>query len=336
MKYKLPILLAAGLLFYACSPKLLPFKEHGKYGYEKKDGTQAIAPQFDDAAAFHEGFAKVAISVSKTDSIWHEPMFGADGYYSVEKYEVLRYTFVDTKGQVFDLKLNDAKQFSNGLAPALLKGKWGYINKNGEWQIPPQYADASLFEKGKAQVITESNSGKTWYYKTIDRNNKVLVDDTKGQRKPDWFDSIPDWHTLLASANIYVRLTDYQSAFEYYQATARRIDQIEHEDTLAYMDLCQQLAYFGAMRVDEKVYDTYDKLAREKIDEVLRTDIPRRRMILLNYIDYLIRLSQLRENNLQKDKEKETLQRVLDMVKRAGEDVSLYWDIEERLNAFDE
>lgn len=72
------------------------------------------------------------------------------------------------KPTVFDaitnLPYDRVNSFSEGLAPVKLKGKWGYIDRNGTLIIPAQYDDAGGFSEGLAPV---KQKGK-WGY--IDRN----------------------------------------------------------------------------------------------------------------------------------------------------------------------
>ena len=337
MKIAFFSLLLSFSFLISCHQELIPFQGAVKYGYMTKKGDTVIPIKYLEAKPFREGYARVGVHVLIKYSLWHEPLFGGEGYWEHDQYQDIRYTFIDEEDNLMDIRLNDAKSFNKGLAAAKLKGKWGYINTRGEWVIAPQYAEAESFKKGKAEVTREDTEANRWYAITIDPNNKVIVDDPTGKRKPDRFDSIPDWRVLVASGGIYVRLTDYSTAFDYFLGAARRIDVIAKEDTLAYMDLCTNLAKLAAMRVNEPIYEKYDLLARDKFEEIVASNIERRRIIILNYIQYLIELSEVRENNLQKDLEKETLERIIDAVKRSKtEDLKLYWDIEERLEAFED
>ncbi|MBR5687645.1 MAG: WG repeat-containing protein [Prevotella sp.] len=49
--------------------------------------------------------------------------------------------------------------FHDGLAPALIKGKWGYVNKDGQWVVKPKYDKAYDFSEGMAWVIQNNRSG---------------------------------------------------------------------------------------------------------------------------------------------------------------------------------
>lgn len=334
MKRTLLYCICPCIMMLSCSPRLSPTKGgSGLYGYAKKSGKMVIEPQYKAAWDFHDGMAKVGFKANKTDSQWMEPSFDGEGYWEVNTRKVMRYTFINPKGEALPLELSDAKQFAEGLAPAFKDQRWGYIDKMGTWQISPQYARANLFQKGTASVTRESPNGETWYELLIDKENRIVKDDPTGKWKPIWLDSIPEWRTLIASATLYQRLNDYSTMLLYLTAAARRLPTIEAEDTLMYLHLCERLAYLGVMRVDENLYETYHALAKKKIDDVLSTSQIRRRMMALNHINYLIEVADLRNLHMQPDKELETLERVLQVVEKSGEDRLLYDDIVERIKA---
>ena len=64
--------------------------------------------------------------------------------------------------------------FSEGLAAAKLKGKWGYINSKGKWVIPADYTAAASFSEGLAAVGKGKEGG------FINQKNKVMIAFRKG------------------------------------------------------------------------------------------------------------------------------------------------------------
>jgi hypothetical protein len=81
--------------------------------------------------------------------------------------------FVNQSGKVvlsgpFD-SLPNIGGFSEGLAPAAMGGKWGYIDKAGKWAIDRQFEEAGSFADGLAVVRV---GGRIGY---IDRNAKFVV-----------------------------------------------------------------------------------------------------------------------------------------------------------------
>lgn len=71
-----------------------------------------------------------------------------------------RYGFIDEQGnEQIPPRFNNAKHFSEGLAAASQRGKWGYIDQQGQWKIPPIYEEANSFANGFSQVKLEGKWG---------------------------------------------------------------------------------------------------------------------------------------------------------------------------------
>jgi hypothetical protein len=71
-----------------------------------------------------------------------------------------KWGFIDINGnQVIDYKYDDAKSFSDGLAAVCLGDRWEYIDDKGSVIIDISMDDAEPFHKGIAQVdMTEGAS----------------------------------------------------------------------------------------------------------------------------------------------------------------------------------
>ena len=72
-----------------------------------------------------------------------------------------------------------AGNFSEGLAPVYVNGKWGYINQAGQFAIKPQYYEAHSFQNGLALVATKPQDWLNMYgrplgtgYGWIDKTGK--------------------------------------------------------------------------------------------------------------------------------------------------------------------
>ncbi|MCB0712010.1 MAG: WG repeat-containing protein [Ignavibacteriae bacterium] len=138
------------------------------YGFINTDGRMVIPRQFADAGYFREGLAPVAITVND-DLVW--------GYIN------------QTGKWVIEPQFSKAKGFSEGLAPVFLWtdsgtvyegfgcivsekydriGKWGFINRAGEFVLPLTYGSAYGFHDGVATVYADSG------YVLIDRNGNEL------------------------------------------------------------------------------------------------------------------------------------------------------------------
>lgn len=50
-------------------------------------------------------------------------------------------------------RYKDVRSYSEGLAPVKANNdRWGYINENQQWVIPPRFDEAREFKDGKAAV----------------------------------------------------------------------------------------------------------------------------------------------------------------------------------------
>lgn len=70
------------------------------------------------------------------------------------------------------IKFSSVDIFSEGLAAIKCKSKWGFINQQGDLQIPCQYDNALMFMNGKAPI---KRNGK-WGY--IDREGNEIIECT--------------------------------------------------------------------------------------------------------------------------------------------------------------
>jgi hypothetical protein len=76
--------------------------------------------------------------------------------------------FINKKGQWMPTTCEAVKQFSDGLAMARSKGKWGYIDETCKWAIQPVYDHLYPFHEGYA--VVEVMGGLT----LIDKENRNL------------------------------------------------------------------------------------------------------------------------------------------------------------------
>jgi hypothetical protein len=126
-----------------------------KYGYMNQKGEVVIKFQFDAAGDFHDGFAWVKLvpweerEIPTTDKLFFhidragnrltkESYYWADdfseGRAAVQKGKGDKKGYIDETGRaVIQPKYDEAWPFSDGVALVLAGGKWGYINKSGEF-----------------------------------------------------------------------------------------------------------------------------------------------------------------------------------------------------------
>src|SRR5437588_1750187 len=59
--------------------------------------------------------------------------------------------YIDSAGKwVINPQFEDALNFTEGLAPVSVGGRWGYIDKTGKFAVNPQYGFGGLFQEGLA------------------------------------------------------------------------------------------------------------------------------------------------------------------------------------------
>ncbi|RIV22434.1 WG repeat-containing protein [Fibrisoma montanum] len=134
-------------------------KRNGKNGFVDKLGNLVIKPQFERlcyVSAFKEGLAAVYLT--------HDD--GPSGY-------------IDRTGTfAFPPEFSFVEPFTDGLAlvRSLKTGFMGFINRKGEWVVPPtNYEDAHSFREGLATVATLSADRKRWQWSVIDKTGKTVA-----------------------------------------------------------------------------------------------------------------------------------------------------------------
>jgi hypothetical protein len=132
-----------------------------KVGFIDKQGRQMLDNWFVSAWQFSDG---VAIASKDTrgftqfarDSIEYENYFEVSNMRQ-DPVKQVEFMAVDRQGKTSILgKFQYLTNFSNGLALVEQNGKWGYINKLGEFVIPATYSHASDFSDGLA-TVTDGN-----------------------------------------------------------------------------------------------------------------------------------------------------------------------------------
>jgi hypothetical protein len=71
-----------------------------------------------------------------------------------------KWGFINKSGDwVIDNRYEEAYYFSEGLAAVKFFGNWGFINRHGEWVIQPEYQNAKPFREGLACVLQNGSWG---------------------------------------------------------------------------------------------------------------------------------------------------------------------------------
>jgi WG repeat protein len=91
----------------------------------------------------------------------------------------LRAGFINRQGQwAIPPRYEDALHFCDGLAPVKIGGRWGYINPSGEMVIPPRFEGAESFDDGMGTVLERNDDGKL-RQEFISRKGEILYRETQ-------------------------------------------------------------------------------------------------------------------------------------------------------------
>lgn len=180
---------------------LAAVKINHHWGFVDKSGKVVIDPQFNPwQAQFNSYFSEGLVAVNFNS--------GKDEKNSIDANDVqnLRWGFADKTGKVvippiFMGELSNPPFFSDGLASVMfsstfpnsqllmsVSAKYGYINKNGETVIEPNFDKAFAFVKGLALV---EKDGK---YGFINKNGEVVI--------PFIYDSLSQFSEDLSVASL--------------------------------------------------------------------------------------------------------------------------------------
>ncbi len=164
-------------------------KVKGLYGFIDHTGKFAVRPTLLHADDFSDGMARVVLDGpcfapgSSGCDIGEivPPNSGKEG----ELPPSCKFTFIDASGRVLSAaRFEEAKAFSDGLAPVNVGSLWGYINRDGAMVIPPQFDDAMSFSEELAAVKQGD------YYGYIDKSGILVI--------PAQFEEASDFREGLA------------------------------------------------------------------------------------------------------------------------------------------
>lgn len=102
---------------------------------------------------------------------------------------------------VIEPRFNDARPFSEGLAPVYNGYRWGYINKDGGYVIKPKFGGYEVWEKvlvnpfvnGTAAVYMGADNVEGFTSGNIGGREFALID-TKGNVIKEFDDLYPSWY----------------------------------------------------------------------------------------------------------------------------------------------
>jgi hypothetical protein len=178
---------------------LLPVTTDGqKWGFANASGKQVIAPQFDAALPFSNGFAAVKVSgkwgfIRPNGTFLVQPQFDqvklfANGKAPVLKEHSWKYLQMDGTATPWVGDWMDAGPFSNGRAPVQIGHQWIYIDEAGKKAINGSFEESRPFHDGLAAVKIDGKYG------FVDPTGRNIVKPT--------FDEVSDFHNGHAAVNV--------------------------------------------------------------------------------------------------------------------------------------
>jgi hypothetical protein len=174
--------------------RVIYFGGNGKRGIMSLNGAIILEPTFRILVDFQE------------DASW----MSADRLYG----------FVARNGlQLIPPIYEDARSFSDGVAPVkLVGGKWGYVNKFREFEIPPRFDFALPFSEGLARF----KEGELWGY--INRQGEVVIRPQYGSAR-DFREGLADveigrrWGYINQAGEVVIPLA-FQHADGFFEGVA--------------------------------------------------------------------------------------------------------------------
>jgi WG containing repeat len=132
----------------------------GKTGYVDRTGRVVVPYEFADGGPFHDGFAAVILdgkcyieSREGTSRGTPPSVPAASSCGGVPEGITKRCQegFIDKTGKLI-FKFDGVRDFSEGLGAVETRGKWGFINPQGKFQIEAKFEAVGSFKQGLARV----------------------------------------------------------------------------------------------------------------------------------------------------------------------------------------
>jgi hypothetical protein len=153
---------------------LYRFVRHGKAGYIDRSGKVVIEPIFEaygnSGGEFHDGLIEIGVSAGRyadttgkivIDKGYYRGWDFSEGLAVAMEKDGGKWGYIDRSGefaisQRFAWSLNDyVYSFSEGLAKIKVANRHGYIDRSGEFVIPPTFLEGADFHDGMARVVVE-------------------------------------------------------------------------------------------------------------------------------------------------------------------------------------
>jgi hypothetical protein len=191
-KILLFLIVAVVMTFSTCTTdkaiiKIFPVKAGDKWGYVDKTGQYIINSQFEEAFNFSEGLALVKSTngnfgfISENGKYVINPIYKYANSFSEGMACVVmengKLQFIDRNNKALFTVENAEYSFgfTEGMALVKIKGKYGFIDKNGKIVINPIYENAQPFREGLAAVAIKNEKNEIlWGY--IAKSGELKID----------------------------------------------------------------------------------------------------------------------------------------------------------------
>jgi hypothetical protein len=132
----------------------------GLMGFIDKTGAIAVQPTYAEVGPFVNGLARAVLDgpcyrLSPEGYRTGSPTTGIPSDYggAPEAVAACGVRFIGRTGNVaISRPFESARDFQEGAAAVRENGRWGYIDRAGEFLIPPRYAEAGSFREGLAEA----------------------------------------------------------------------------------------------------------------------------------------------------------------------------------------
>lgn len=163
---------------YQFRESLAPVKKDNQWIYIDKDGKPIIEGKFDKISYFSEGLAAVKQNnkwgyINRQGNIVIQPQFD-EPRDTRRRFDCDATDIISNKAEC--KHLDNKHDFSEGLAAIYMNGKWGYIDRQGNPVIQPQFSQANNFSERLAYVCQGEEQDKKCGY--ISHPIKTLITKT--------------------------------------------------------------------------------------------------------------------------------------------------------------
>lgn len=149
-----------------------------KYAYINNNGATLTSFIYEDAGAFSDGLARVMLGgvygyINENFEVQIPCQFIFAENFDQGVARVCRgeeWFLINVEGHNFsNQRFQDLERFSEGIAAAKSNGLWGYIDKNANWVIEPQFDNAGYFQSSNTGAVMSQGD-----YIWINRSGKMI------------------------------------------------------------------------------------------------------------------------------------------------------------------